>query len=67
MGFGDWLFPFAYTQTIAGFDYAVYSWLFMGVVPLLDHLTKEHEGNVGLDNEAVTTQANGVLSAQVSL
>jgi O-antigen ligase len=38
MAFGDWLFPFAYTQTIAGFDYAVYSWLFMGVIPVLDRL-----------------------------
>ncbi len=39
MAFGDWLFPFAYTQTIAGFDYAVYSWLFMGMIPVLDSLT----------------------------
>jgi O-antigen ligase len=39
MGFGDWLFPFAYTQTIAGFDYVVYSWLFMGAIPVLDRLT----------------------------
>lgn len=29
MGFGDWMFPFTYTQTIAGFDYAAYNWLFM--------------------------------------
>ena len=32
MFFGDWLFPFAYTQTIAGFDYSVYNFLFMGVI-----------------------------------
>jgi hypothetical protein len=38
MAFGDWLFPFAYTQTIAGFDYVVYSWLFMGVILALDRL-----------------------------
>jgi O-antigen ligase len=38
MGFGDWLFPFAYTQTIAGFDYTVYSWLFMGILLVLDRL-----------------------------
>ncbi len=38
MAIGDWLFPFAYTQTIAGYDYVVYSWLFMGVIPLLDRL-----------------------------
>jgi hypothetical protein len=40
MGFGDWLFPFAYTQTIAGFDFIVYSWLFMGTIPVLDYLTQ---------------------------
>jgi O-antigen ligase len=38
MGFGDWLFPFAYTQTIIGFDYEVYSWLFMGMIPVLGRL-----------------------------
>ncbi len=26
---GDWLIPFVYNQTIAGFDHAVYSWLMM--------------------------------------
>jgi hypothetical protein len=39
MGFGDWVFPFAYTQTIAGFDHAVYSWILMGTVVVLDRLT----------------------------
>jgi O-antigen ligase len=38
MAFGDWLLPFAYTQTIAGFDYAVYNWLFMGSILVLDRL-----------------------------
>jgi O-antigen ligase len=38
MGFGDWLIPFAYTQTIAGFDYAVYNWLFMGAIVVLERL-----------------------------
>jgi O-antigen ligase len=40
MAFGDWLFPFAYTQTIAGFDHVVYSWLFIGMIPVLDRLTR---------------------------
>jgi hypothetical protein len=40
MAFGDWLFPFAYTQTIAGFDYAVYNWLFMGTILVVDRLTQ---------------------------
>lgn len=30
MALGDWIVPFVYTQTIAGFDYAVYSWLLLG-------------------------------------
>jgi O-antigen ligase len=38
MVIGDWVFPFAYTQTIAGFDYTVYSWLFMGAILVLDRL-----------------------------
>ncbi len=32
MALGDWLIPFVYTQTIAGFDYAVYSWVWMGAM-----------------------------------
>lgn len=40
MGFGDWLFPFAYTQTIAGFNYAVYNWIFMGTLLVIDRMTK---------------------------
>lgn len=42
MMFGDWLFPFAYTQTIAGFDYIVPTWLFLGTILVLDRLTAEH-------------------------
>ncbi len=44
MVFGDWLLPFAYTQTIAGFDYVVYSWLFLGTIPVLDRLTQNQTG-----------------------
>jgi O-antigen ligase len=36
MAFGDWLFPFAYTQTIEGYSYAVYNWIFMGLIPFFD-------------------------------
>ena len=39
MGFGDWLVPFAYTQTIMGFSYSVYSWLFLGLILSLDLIT----------------------------
>jgi O-antigen ligase len=44
MAFGDWLFPFAYTQSIAGFSYAVYSWLFMGTILALEGLTRTEPG-----------------------
>ncbi|HUG16698.1 MAG TPA: O-antigen ligase family protein [Thermomicrobiales bacterium] len=29
---GDWLLPFVYNQTIAGFDHSVYSWLMFAMV-----------------------------------
>ena len=32
MMLGDWLLPFVYNQTIAGFDHSVYSWLMFGIV-----------------------------------
>jgi hypothetical protein len=35
---GDWLIPFVYTQTIAGFDYAVYSWVLLGAMVSLHWL-----------------------------
>jgi O-antigen ligase len=41
MMFGDWMFPFAYTQTIAGYDYIVPSWLFLGSILALDRMTEE--------------------------
>ncbi len=43
MALGDWLIPFVYTQTIAGFDYAVYSWVWMGVMVRLAEQVKERE------------------------
>lgn len=41
MGLGDWLFPFVYTQTIAGFDYAVYSWVLLGGIEVLNNVRQE--------------------------
>lgn len=32
MVFGDWVLPFVYNQGIGGFRYAVYSWLFLGLL-----------------------------------
>lgn len=37
MGLGDWVIPFAYTQTIAGFDYALYGWMWLGAMVSLAH------------------------------
>lgn len=37
MGLGDWFLPFAYNQTIAGYDYTVWGWLFMGMLVGLSH------------------------------
>lgn len=30
MGLGDWFLPFPYTQTIAGYQYTVWGWIFAG-------------------------------------
>lgn len=38
MGLGDWLFPFAYTQGIGGFDHAVYSWVMLGGLAALGRI-----------------------------
>lgn len=35
---GDWILPFAYNQTIAGFDHASYMWLFVGGLAALAHM-----------------------------
>ncbi len=45
MALGDWLFPFAYTQSITGFDAAMFNWFFMGMLWALSHsLTSEAIG-----------------------
>jgi hypothetical protein len=46
MALGDWLFPFAYTQGIVGFDSAMISWFFMGSLWALSR---------GLASESSTT------------
>jgi O-antigen ligase len=38
MGLGDWIIPFVYTQTIEGFDYAVYTWVLLGAGLSLYHI-----------------------------
>lgn len=44
MFFGDWMVPFAYTQTIAGFDYAVFNWIFLGTITAIDHMIPAETG-----------------------
>jgi hypothetical protein len=46
MGFGDWIVPFAYTQSIEGFDFIVHSWLFMGMIVVIEQMVNNRE-NVG--------------------
>jgi hypothetical protein len=36
---GDWVLPFAYNQTIVGFDHSVYTWLFLGGMVSLYRIT----------------------------
>jgi O-antigen ligase len=47
MGLGDWIIPFVYTQTIAGFDYAVYTWILLGAALSLYHILAEQRGIEG--------------------
>ncbi|HIE39410.1 MAG TPA: hypothetical protein EYP77_10170 [Anaerolineae bacterium] len=44
MALGDWLVPFVYTQTIAGFDYASYTWVLLGAMVAL--YVREYLANV---------------------
>jgi O-antigen ligase len=46
---GDWLLPFIYNQTIAGFDHAVYSWLMFAA---LCGLWAQNQTGAGRDGEA---------------
>lgn len=67
MGFGDWLIPFAYTQTIAGFDYAVYNWLFMGTIVVLERIvTREGRAPVSVTTSpAMPTTRSGKAETAV--
>jgi hypothetical protein len=40
MMLGDWVLPFAYNQTITGFDNASYTWIFLGGMVSLYHIEK---------------------------
>lgn len=38
MTLGDWVLPFAYNQTISGFDNAIFTWMFVGGMMALYHI-----------------------------
>jgi O-antigen ligase len=40
MALGDWVIPFVYNQTIAGFDYTIESWLGIGMLVALDAICR---------------------------
>ena len=40
MMLGDWVIPFAYNSTIAGFDHAAFTWLFAGSMVSLHHIIR---------------------------
>lgn len=50
--FGDWLLPFTYTGGIVGFDHAVFSWLFMAAILVVDRLSQRQlaTDDSGLDD-----------------
>jgi len=37
---GDWIIPFAYNQTIEGFDHSIYAWVLLGGMVTLWHIVK---------------------------
>ena len=41
MMLGDWVMPFAYNQTIAGFDNAAHTWILLGAMVALYHMAAE--------------------------
>jgi len=43
MMLGDWVLPFAYNETISGFDNAVLSWICLGGMAALDWIAREEE------------------------
>ena len=41
MMLGDWVIPFAYNQTISGFDNASYTWILLGAMTSLYHIVQK--------------------------
>jgi O-antigen ligase len=45
MMLGDWVLPFAYNQTITGFDNALFTWIFIGGMAAMYQLNKSKGAN----------------------
>ncbi len=43
MFLGDWVLPFAYNQTISGFDNAVFTWMMLGAMVALEAMVKKKQ------------------------
>jgi O-antigen ligase len=44
MALGDWVIPFVYNQTIAGFSYTIETWIGIGMLVALDAISRSESG-----------------------
>lgn len=45
MALGDWVIPFAYTQTLAGVSYTIWAWMLMGIASALYFHCKDQQSS----------------------
>lgn len=50
MMLGDWVIPFAYNSTIAGFDHAAFTWLFAGSIVSLSHILRQRSSSASVSS-----------------
>jgi O-antigen ligase len=55
MWLGDWVIPFAYNQTISGFNYTAHNWLWPGLAIALAYIAKERQFKESKPPEAGVT------------
>ncbi len=63
MTLGDWVVPFAYNQTLYGFCYTAYNWLFPGLAMALGYIARQQaqaEQTKLLQDSEVSTNKSGV-------
>lgn len=58
MMLGDWVLPFAYNQTISGFDNAMFTWLYAGGLLALYHRMKKR-GDFNLSEKVANDRDTG--------